>query len=168
MGTRCGDMDPAIVLHLMENKGLTLPQIKNILNKKSGLLRLSGGKLSDLRDIIDAMEQGDDEARNALEVFCYRIKKYIEAYMAAMGRVDAVVFTAGIGENSPLFREKALGGLGHLRITVDPDRNQARSSETREISTPMSPVKVLVVPTREEREIAGQVMAVLSVGSAGA
>ena len=164
MGTRCGDMDPAIVLHLMEHKGLTLSQVKNILNKKSGLLGLSGGKLSDLRDIIHAMDQGDDEARNALEVFCYRIRKYIGAYMAAMGRVDAVVFTAGIGENSPLVREKTLAGLSRLGITVDPDRNQARSSETREISAPDSPVKVLVVPTREEREIADQVMAVLSVG----
>jgi acetate kinase len=163
MGTRCGDMDPAIVLHLMEHKGLTLPQIKDILNKKSGLLGLSGGNLSDLRDIIDAMKQGDDAARNAVDVFCYRIKKYVGAYMTAMGRVDAVVFTAGIGENSPLVREKALDGLGQLGITVDRDRNQARSSEAREISTPESPVKVLVVPTREEREIAGQVMAVLSI-----
>lgn len=165
MGTRCGDMDPAIVLHLMEHKGLTLPQVKNILNKKSGLLGLSGGKLSDLRDIIHAMEQGDDAARNALEVFCYRIKKYIGAYMAAMGRVDAVVFTAGIGENSPLIREKTLAGLTQLGISVDPERNQARSSKTREISPPRSPVKVLVVPTREEREIAGQVTAVLRIES---
>ena len=161
MGTRCGDMDPAIVLHLMEHNGLTLAQVRNILNKKSGLLGLSGGKLSDLRDIIDAMERGDDEARNALEVFCYRIKKYIGAYMAALSRVDAVVFTAGIGENSPLVREKTLSGLSRLGITVDQDRNQARSSKAREISAPDSPVKVLVVPTREEREIAGQVMAVL-------
>ena len=161
MGTRCGDLDPAIVLHLMEHKGLTLPQVKNILNKKSGLLGLSGGKLSDLRDIIHAMEQGDDAAGNALEVFCYRIKKYVGAYMAAMGRVDAVVFTAGIGENSPLVREKTLSGLRQLGITVDHDKNQARSSKAREISSPDSQVKVLVVPTREEREIAGQVMAVL-------
>ena len=161
MGTRCGDLDPAIVLHLMEHKGLTLSQVKNILNKKSGLLGLSGGKLSDLRDIVDAMERGDDAARNALEVFCYRIKKYIGAYIAAMGRVDAVVFTAGIGENSPLVRGKTLSGLSRLGITVDQDKNQARSSKAREISAPDSPVKVLVVPTREEREIAGQVMAVL-------
>jgi len=165
MGTRCGDLDPAIVLHLMEHKGLTLPQVKNILNKKSGLLGLSGGKLSDLRDIIVAMEQGDAAARNALEVFCYRIKKYVGAYMAAMGRVDAVVFTAGIGENSALVREKTLAGLEHLGIAIDPDRNQTPSSDTREISPPDSPVKVLVVPTREEREIAGQVMAVLGTTS---
>lgn len=167
MGTRCGDLDPAIVLHLMEHNGLTLPQVRNILNKKSGLLGLSGGKLSDLRDIIDAMEQGDDAARNALEVFCYRIKKYIGAYIAAMGRVDAVVFTAGIGENSPLVREKTLSGLKQLGITVDLDKNQARSSKAREISAPDSPVKVLVVPTREEREIADQVMAVLEAAGTG-
>ncbi|MBW2709214.1 MAG: acetate kinase [Deltaproteobacteria bacterium] len=165
MGTRCGDLDPAIALYLMEHKGLTLSQVGDLLNKKSGLLGLSGGKLSDLRDIVDAMEQGDDRARNALDVFCYRIKKYIGAYMAAMGGVDAIVFTAGIGENSPLIREKALSGLRRLGITVDHDRNQARSSKPREISAPDSPVKVLVVPTREEREIAGQVMAVLEAGS---
>ena len=167
MGTRCGDLDPAIVLHLMEHKGLTLSQVKKILNKKSGLLGLSGGKLSDLRDIIDAMDQGDDAARNALEVFCYRIRKYIGAYMAALGHVDAVVFTAGIGENSPLVREKTVVGLNRLGIAIDHDRNQARSSKAREISVPDSPVKVLVVPTREEREIAGQVMAVLEVAGEG-
>ena len=122
---------------------------------------MSGGKLSDLRDIINAMDQGDESARNALEVFCYRIRKYIGAYMAAMGHVDAVVFTAGIGENSPLVREKALDGLRRLGITVDRDRNQVRSLEAREISPPQSPVKVLVVPTLEEREIADQVMTVL-------
>jgi len=167
MGTRCGDLDPAIVLHLMEHKGLTLSQVKKILNKKSGLLGLSGGKLSDLRDIIDAMDQGDDAARNALEVFCYRIRKYIGAYMAALGHVDAVVFTAGIGENSPLVREKTVVGLNRLGIAIDHDRNQARSSKAREISVPDSPVKVLVVPTREEREIAGQVIAVLEVAGEG-
>ena len=167
MGTRCGDLDPAIVLHLMEHNGLTLSQVTNILNKKSGLLGLTGGKLSDLRDIIDAMERGDAEARNALAVFCYRIRKYIGAYMAAMGWVDAVVFTAGIGENSPLVREKTLAGLTRLGITVDRDKNQARASEAREISSPDSLVKVLVVPTREEREIAGQVMAVLGAGAPG-
>jgi acetate kinase len=162
MGTRCGDLDPAIVLHLMEHKGLTLPQVRNILNKKSGLLGLSGGKLSDLRDIIDAMDRGDDAARNALEVFCYRIKKYIGAYTAAMGHVDAVVFTAGIGENSPLVREKTLEGLEPMGIAVDRNRNITQSATAREISPPDNPVKVLVVPTREEREIAGQVMSVLN------
>ena len=161
MGTRCGDLDPAIVLHLMDHKGFTLAQARNILNKESGLLGLSGGKLSDLRDIIDAMERGDDAAGNALAVFCYRIKKYIGAYTAAMGRVDAVVFTAGIGENSPLVREKSLEGLERMGISVDPDRNLAQSAKAREISPSNSPVQVLVVPTREEREIAGQVMSVL-------
>jgi len=161
MGTRCGDLDPAIVLHLMDQKGLSLDQVRAILNKKSGLLGLSGGKLSDLRDIIDAMDRGNEDARNALAVFCYRIKKYIGAYTAAMGSVDAVVFTAGIGENSPLVREKSLAGLEPMGITVDRMRNQTLSGTAREISPSNSPVKVLVVPTREEREIAGQVMSVL-------
>ena len=167
MGTRCGDLDPAIVLHLMEHKALTLTEVRDILNKKSGLLGLTGGKSSDLRDIIDAMDRGDEKARNALEVFCYRIRKYIGAYMAAMGGVDAVVFTAGIGENSPLVREKTLAGLSRLGITVDKDKNRAPASEAREISGPGSAVKVLVVPTREEREIAGQVVAVLEAHGKG-
>lgn len=167
MGTRCGDLDPAIVLHLMDQKALTLGQVRNILNKESGLLGLTGGKQSDLRDIIDAMNRGDDEAQNALEVFCYRIKKYIGAYTAAMGSVDAVVFTAGIGENSPLIREKSLEGLERMGIRVDPNRNLVPSAKAREISPSNSPVKVLVVPTREEREIAGQVISVLShIGTA--
>ncbi len=162
MGTRCGDLDPAIVLHLMEQKGLNLDQVGNILNKQSGLLGLSGGETSDLRDIIEAVDRGDDAARNALEVFCYRIKKYMGAYVAAMGRVDAVVFTAGIGENSALVREKAALGLENMGISVDRDRNHARSAESREISPPDSPVKVLVIPTEEEREIAEQVTTVLN------
>jgi acetate kinase len=167
MGTRCGDLDPAIVLHLMEHKGLTLAQVSNMLNKKSGLLGLSGGKLSDLRDIIRAMEEGDDAARNAVEVFCYRIRKYIGAYMGSMGWVDAVVFTGGIGENSPLVREKTLDGLKRLGITVDKEMNQDLSSKARQISPPDGPVKVLVVPTREEREIAGQAVAVLETMDTG-
>ncbi len=165
MGTRSGDLDPAIVLYLMENKGLSPKQVSDILNKKSGLLGLSGGKRSDLRDIIDAMEQGDDAARNALMVFCYRVKKYIGAYMAVMGRVDAVVFTGGIGENSPLVREEAVSGLQRLGIAIDLERNRVGSSEAREIGPSSCPVKVLVIPTQEEREIAGQVTAVLEAAS---
>ena len=167
MGTRCGDLDPAIVMHLMEHQGISLSRVSQILNKKSGLLGLSGGKLSDLRDIIDAMDKGDRAAENALDVFCYRIRKYIGAYMASMGRVDAVVFTAGIGENSPLVREKVAAGLEGLGITVDRHRNHAPSKAEREISPPDSPVKVLVIPTREEREIAGQAMAVLKAMETG-
>lgn len=165
MGTRSGDLDPAIVLHLMEHQGLTLHQVRDLLNKQSGLLGLTGGKFSDLRDIIKAMDQGDEQARDAVDIFCYRIRKYIGAYTAAMGGVDAVVFTAGIGENSPLVREKTLAQMGRLGITIDPQKNQARSSQAREISTPDSLVKVLVVPTQEEQEIAGQVMAVLDAQS---
>ncbi len=162
MGTRCGDLDPAIVIHLMEQKGLSLDQIKTILNKKSGLLGLTGGKYSDVRDIIEAIDRGDEYASNALEVFCYRIKKYIGAYTAVLGCVDALVFTAGIGENSALIREKCLAGLSGLGITVDGNRNMASASVARKIHIPESPVKVLVIPTREEQEIAGQVMAVLN------
>jgi acetate kinase len=161
MGTRCGDLDPAIVLHLMEHRGLGLGETKALLNKQSGLLGLTQGKASDLRDIIAARQQGDAKARAAVEVFCYRLRKYIGAYTAALGRVDALVFTAGIGENSPLVRRLALEGLEVLGIRLDQERNQAPAKGIREIQSPDSAVKVLVVPTREEHEIVGQVLSVL-------
>lgn len=162
MGTRCGDLDPAIVLHLMEHHGLSRSETNTLLNKQSGLLGLTGGKASDLRDIIRARERGDAQADTAVEVFCYRLRKYIGAYTAALGRVDAVVFTAGIGENSPLVRRLALRGLQVLGIDVDQARNLAASGRgVTEIQSPGSKVKLLVVPTQEEREILGQVLSVL-------
>lgn len=161
MGTRCGDLDPAIVLHLMEHRGLSLAETNALLNKQSGLLGLTGGRASDLRDIIAAREQGDAQADAAVEIFCYRLRKYIGAYTAVLGRVDAVVFTAGIGENSPLVRRLALEGLEGLGIRLDQARNQAPAQGIREIQSPEGAVKLLVAPTREENEIVGQVMSVL-------
>lgn len=162
MGTRCGDLDPAIVLHLMEHRGLSLDETKALLNKKSGLLGLTGGKASDLRDIIEAGGQGDARADTALHVFCYRLRKYIGAYSAALGRVDAVAFTAGIGENSPLVRRMVLQEMDILGIKMDHARNEAAVGKgIQEIHSPESAVKLLVVPTQEEREILGQVQSVL-------
>ncbi len=164
MGTRCGDLDPAIVLHLMEHKGLSPAQAGDLLNKKSGLLGLTGGASSDLRDIVPAMEAGDADAAVALEVFCYRIRKYIGAYAAALGGLDAVIFTAGIGENSPLVREMSLAGLEHLGLVLDRARNCQSGPGVREIQGEASPAKVLVIPTDEERAIAEQVRRVLATG----
>lgn len=162
MGTRCGDLDPAILLHLMKHRGLSQDETSVLLNKNSGLLGLTKGKASDLRDIVAAREQGDANAEAALEVFCYRLRKYIGAYTAALGRVNAVVFTAGIGENSPLVRWLTLKGLDGLGMKIDQARNQASpKAGIREIQAPDSPVKLLVVPTREESEMVGQVLSVL-------
>jgi acetate kinase len=169
MGTRCGDLDPAIVLHLMEHRGLNLDQTNKLLNKQSGLLGLTGGKASDLRDIIKAGEQGDANAETALGVFCYRLRKYIGAYSVALGRVDAVVFTAGIGENSPLVRRLVLREMDILGIQMDQKRNEAAIGKgIRDIHSPESAVKLLVVPTQEEKEILGQVLSVLDTHRNGA
>ena len=162
MGTRCGDLDPAIVLHLMEHRGLSLEETKALLNKNSGLLGLTGGRASDLRDIIEAGAEGDSRADAALGVFCYRLRKYIGAYSAVLGRVDALVFTAGVGENSALVRRMVLGEMDVLGIKMDHERNQATVGKgIREISSPQSLVRLLVVPTQEEKEILGQVLSVL-------
>jgi acetate kinase len=162
MGTRCGDLDPAIVLHLMEHRGLSLAETNALLNKQSGLLGLTGGKASDLRDIIQAGDSGDANARTALKAFCYRLRKYIGAYSAALGRLDAVMFTAGIGENSPLVRRLVLEDLDILGIKMDESRNDAAASKgIKEIQASESAVKLLVVPTQEEKEILGQVLSVL-------
>ena len=123
MGTRSGDLDPAIVLYLMERKGMSLSEVSQLLNKKSGLLGLSNGAGSDMRDLTLAMEQGDQKAKIAIEVFCYRIRKYIGAFTASMGGVDGIVFTGGIGENSAPVRRMSLGGLERMGIAVDEDLN---------------------------------------------
>ena len=161
MGTRCGDLDPAIVLHLMKNRGFTLEQTNQLLNRQSGLLGLSGGRGSDLRDLSQAMEEGNLAARRAIEVFCHRIRKYIGAYMAVMGRVDGIVFTGGIGANSALVRSLALKGMEPLGIQIDQELNQSPSNRVRHVQAAAGRVKVLVIPTNEEKEMASQVLEVL-------
>lgn len=162
MGTRCGDLDPAIVFYLMANKNLDPENINRLLNKQSGLLGLAGIESSDLRDIISAMDQGNTQAESAIKVFVYRIKKYIGAYAYAMGGIDAIVFTAGIGENAPLIRELVCQGLEDLGIVIHHEKNAAREKICREIQDDASKVKILVVPTDEEKAIALQVLELLT------
>jgi acetate kinase len=152
MGTRSGDIDPAVVFHLNRVAGMAYDDIEALLTKGAGLKGLCGD--NDLREVERRANEGDTAASLALDVYCYRIRKYVGAYYAALGRVDAVVFTAGVGENSPRVRAGALAGLERLGIRVDPERNEMRSREPRFLSPENAEVAVLVVPTDEEMEIA--------------
>jgi acetate kinase len=156
MGTRCGDIDPAIIPFLLEKEDMTASEIDNILNKESGLLGVSGVS-SDSRDVEDAAAEGNHQAEIALELFNYRVKKYIGAYTAAMGGVDAIVFTAGIGENSIDTRANILSGLEYLGVELDKEANDCRGKEVL-ISTDDSKVKAMIVPTNEELVIAKDTM----------
>lgn len=160
MGTRCGDIDPAILKFLLEqDKSLDLKALDNILNKKSGVLGLSGIS-SDFRDVGTAAEEGNARAQLALDVYAYQVKKNIGAYAAAMGGLDVIVFTAGVGENGPLEREMIVDGLEFLGFALDKEKNQVRGKEIV-ISTEDSKVKLLVVPTNEELKIAQETEEVL-------
>jgi len=153
MGTRCGDIDPAIVIYLQQNLGMSVEKVYDLLNKKSGMLGLTNNLSSDMRDIEDAAQSGNEIAQLALDIYVYRIAKYIGAYAAAMNGVDAIVFTAGVGENSPYVREKVCEYLGFLGVKIDKQLNDVKGVE-RIISTPDSKVAVLIVPTNEELVIA--------------
>jgi len=161
MGTRCGDLDPAIVFYLMEHKQLDSQQINDLLNKQSGLLGLAGIGSSDLRDIFEASESGNRQTDTAIKVFTYRIKKYIGSYVFALGGVDAVIFTAGVGENSSLIRKLTCKGLKSLGIIIDQKKNAVVNKTCREIQSDNSLVKVLVIPADEEKEIAVQTLELL-------
>jgi acetate kinase len=161
MGTRSGDMDPAIVPWLMAMEELTLHQVNTMLNKHSGLYGVSGIS-SDMREILAARAEGNQRADVAFRMFCYRIKKYTAAYAAAMAGVDAVLFTGGIGQKSPEVREAALTGLEFMGIELDRDRNSSVTDGEGEISGEGSKVRVLVVPTNEEKTIARDVIRVLN------
>jgi acetate kinase len=162
MGTRCGDLDPVVPLFLMRHAGLSIDEVENILYRQSGMLGLSG-RFIDRRDVIRAAEAGDEQCALALEVECYRLKKYIGAYTALLGGVDAIVFTAGVGESSPLHRRKACEGLEFMGICLDEARNQAAVGRVGEIeiSAPGSRVKVLVIPTDEELVMVEDAQAIL-------
>jgi acetate kinase len=163
MGTRCGDIDPAIITYLLDRKLAEPGDLDRILNKESGLLGLAGIGSSDMRDVAAAALSGNRQAQTAERLFCYRVRKYIGAYAAAMGGLDVLIFTAGIGENSPRVRRLAcegLGGVNGLGITIDDAKNEAPGRGVREIQGG-GRVKVLVVPTHEELEIARQTVAVL-------
>lgn len=154
MGTRSGDIDPALIFYLARKTGKTLDELDELLNKHSGMKGLCGH--NDMREIETMAEAGHSQARLALDMYCYRIKKYIGMYSAVLGRVDAVVFAAGVGENSPLIRTCSLEGLSGLGIEVDPVKNERRCDQAWEIQAESSRVKVLVIPTNEELEIAEQ------------
>ena len=153
MGTRCGDIDSAALFYIMSKDELTLHDMSTLLNKFCGLYGISG-ESNDMRELMAASAKGDEQAKLAIEVFCYRIKKYIGAYTAALGRVDGLVFTGGIGENSPPIRAQACEGLSALGIQMDSERNAELVGKEGEISTPDSRVRVMVIPTNEELLIA--------------
>ena len=159
MGTRSGDLDPGVIEYIAKKEHMTLEEVLKVLNKESGVLGLSGVS-SDFRDLAEAMEQGNEQAAVAVEAFCYRVAKHIGAYTAALNGVDAIVFTAGIGENAAHIRSMVCDYLGFLGITIDEEKNAVRGKET-EISTPDSKVSVFVIPTNEELAIARETAALL-------
>jgi acetate kinase len=153
MGTRTGDFDPAIIFHLARTKKMSLDDMDKIFNKASGLIGLSGSS-NDVRELLAKQEQGDERARLALEVFCYRIKKYVGAYMAVLGRLDALIFTAGIGENAAWVREHVCSGLEGLGLGIDREKNAKTRGGEVDISAPGMRSRVLVIGTNEEKVIA--------------
>jgi acetate kinase len=160
MGTRSGDIDPAIVFYLERQTGLGRDEVESVLNKESGLKGICD--VNDMREIETLAQAGNSQAQLALEMFCYRIQKYIGAYHAVLGRLDALIFTAGIGENSTFIRAGVCQGLAHLGIEVDPEKNDRKSKKAFEIQKHGSSVRVLVIPTNEELEIAEQTVEVVS------
>ncbi|NNJ03572.1 acetate kinase [Streptomyces sp. PKU-MA01144] len=165
MGTRSGDIDPAVTFHLKRVAGMSEDDVDALLNKRSGLVGLCGD--NDMREIRRRIDEGDERARLAFDIYVHRLKKYIGAYYAVLGRVDAVVFTAGVGENSAPVREAAVAGLEELGLVVDADLNAVRSDEPRVVSPDYARVTVAVVPTDEELEIAGQTFALVAAGRRG-
>lgn len=160
MGTRSGDIDHSIIFHLVKNLGFDLDSVNTLLSKESGMLGLTG--FSDLRDIQIAAEHGDEQCKLALEMNAYRIKKYIGAYAAVMNGLDAIVFTAGIGENSSILRSMICSDMDFLGITIDENRNTHKLNELLDISSEKARVKTLVIATNEELEIAKQAFELIS------
>ncbi|AWT45556.1 MULTISPECIES: acetate kinase [Streptomyces] len=159
MGTRSGDLDPAVIFHLARVGHMSMDEIDTLLNKRSGLFGLCGD--NDMREIRRRIDEGDEEAALAFDIYIHRLKKYIGAYYAVLGRVDAVAFTAGVGENAAPVREAAVSGLEGLGLAVDPERNAVRGDAPRVISPDSARVAVAVVPTDEELEIATQTYALV-------
>jgi len=154
MGTRTGDIDPTISFYLVNTLGYTIEQVSNLFNKQSGMLGLTG--YSDMRDIIKAMNEGDQAAKLAYDMYAYRIKKYIGSYAAAMNGIDAIIFTAGVGENDAIVRQLVCENMNYLGISIDTGLNSTHKQGLSEINTSDSKVKVLIVPTNEELEIANE------------
>jgi len=160
MGTRCGDLDPSVHFYLARTLGMDLNQIETLLNHDSGMKGLCGA--SDMREVHRLANEGDEHASLAIDMYCYRISKYIGAYSVSLGGLDALIFTAGIGENDPYIRQSICNRLSILGIRLDQKRNQTGSGGIFEISRSNSNVKVLVVPTNEEFEIARQTLSIIS------
>jgi acetate kinase len=164
MGTRSGDVDPALPFFLADHLGMSLREIDDLLNKRSGLKGLCGA--NDMREVLEKKGRGDVRAEIAVKVYAYRIRKYIGAFLAVLGRLDALVFTAGVGENSPEIRELCCRGLEGLGIEIDPARNDGAGGGVRDIAAPPGAVRILVVPTNEELRIAQETREVIeSAGS---
>jgi len=159
MGTRSGDIDPTVVFYLVNTFGYDINRVSDILNKQSGMLGLTG--FSDMRDISAAIKEGNEDAKLAYEMYAYRIKKYIGAYAAAMNGLDAIVFTAGVGENDTLTRQLVCADMDYLGLNLDIEANQIRASGLREINKDNSKTKILIIPTNEELEIANQCFSLL-------
>jgi acetate kinase len=160
MGTRTGDIDAAVVVHLSRNAGMSIDEIDDLLNKRSGLKGLTGH--NDMREVHRLIATGDIDARVGLDVYVHRLRKYIGAYAAVMGGLDALSFTAGVGENDAVVRAETASGLGFLGIEIDPVRNGVRSNTPRLISPDTAPVAVMVIPTDEEMAIALETMALVA------
>ena len=161
MGTRSGDFDPAILFYLAD-RGYTTAQLNNLCNKQSGLLGISG-QSNDMRNIVSLAKGGDARAQLAIDIFCYRIKKYIGAYTAVLGRVDALVFTGGIGENRPEIRAKACENIDVCGFSLDTEKNTSGAAE-REIQSSTSRSKIFIIPTDEEAAIASDTFEIVSKG----
>jgi acetate kinase len=159
MGTRSGDVDPALPFFLAQHLNMSIEKIQDLLNTRSGLKGICG--TNDMREVLKLREQGDAQAQLALDLYTYRIKKYLGAYWAAMGCLDAVVFTAGIGENAPYVRACCCAGLNDLGLILDEKRNRAPEDDIRDISAADSSVRVLVIPTNEELRIAQETSRVI-------
>ena len=160
MGTRTGDIDPSVLLHLIDNLNYSTKEVSNIINKQSGMLGMTG--YSDFRDLFEQASQGNKICKEALELYAYRVKKYIGAYAVAMNGLDAIVFTAGAGENSKELRSMVCQNMDILGIELDEELNSEKKTEDRAINTEKSKVKILVIPTNEELEIAKQASVLLN------
>ncbi len=160
MGTRSGSIDPAIIEFLMNKENMTIDEVMNVLNKKSGVYGLSGNLSSDFRDLDKASNEGNELARQAVEVFCYNAAKYIGGYIAAMNGVDAIIFTAGLGENDHVVRKQIISYFEYMGIHIDEEKNKKRSEEVM-LSTADSKVKVYIIPTNEELAIARETVALV-------
>lgn len=161
MGTRCGDVGAGALQYMMKKEDMNIDEALDMMNKNSGILGISG-KSSDLREVLEGMENGDDRCRLAVDMVAYKIKSYVGSYVAALNGIDALCFTGGIGENAALIREKVCAGLDAMGIVIDPVKNNTRSSDARDISTNASPARIFVIPTQEEYVIANDTYSIVS------